>query len=429
MIEKEDTVYVPDIDIFRETWHGLQTQVEGKIALDGSNIPNVFNPILQVPIALNLEGLGELDLTGENATEIAAAIKKWKVICADCRTNPKSGSIIPLHVPKDGYAIHQNSRLFECMVKAAIAVLGDTGFEIVTVGTLGGYSQFFVSIAIKGQETFDVGTTKTEYGTQKDTWKKFFNLNSSHNGMIASNRMVSMIRVVCMNTVQASISDAENSGTIAGIKHTANSGELITEVTFAKDLEAWVKRSNDFQKALAQLKEQKMTVEEFRNFTAGVFTNTSSDELSTNSLNRIDDMTNLFNKGQGNSGETYYDAVNAFTEYFTSGNGAGSDKVSKAKRIATANFGKGNQWKLQALDVLLNKEAFAETVKRGTILLRDKIAVMVTVGDTDSKPTEAITDNPPVVPVVETPAIVQSAPEAIVNTPKGKGKGKGKGKK
>lgn len=388
MIEKEDTVYVPSDAIWRETWHGLQTQVEGKIQLEGGNIPDVFHPIGQCGMKPDLELTGEFAITGDNAIEMEKSMKNWKLIYADLRTNPKSNSIVPLHVPKEGYLIHQNRTLFDAMVKSAEKVLGADGFEIVTVGTLGGFSQFFVSIAIKGKDSFDMG--KLANG-ETDIWKQFFNLNSSHNGLIASNRMLSTIRIVCMNTVQASISDAENGGTIQSIKHTKSSGELITEATFARDLEQWLTYSTKFQEALARLKSETLTLDQFRFFASGVFTledgngKVLSDKLSTNSYNRIDDLTALFQRGQGNAGQSKYDAINAFTEYFTSGAGTGNpDKVKLSKRIASANFGRANQWKLQALDMLLDEKAFKSTLKRGKTLLNEKIAVMVTVGDTDA---------------------------------------------
>ncbi len=260
------------------------------------------------------------------------------------------------------------------MVQAATTVLGD-GFEIVTVGTLGGYSQFFLSIAIKGQNAFSIG--KLADKKTDDVWSKFFNLNSSHNGLIGSNCMLSTVRIVCMNTVQASINDAETQGTVSTIKHTLNSEALVTPATFEANLTAWLKQSESFQDKLKALKAQKMTVDKFKAFTAGVFTNEGSDELSTNSYNRVEEMVALFQRGQGNNGATRYDALNAFTEFFTSGNGVGNpERVKANKRLATANFGKGNDWKLEAMRALTGED-FAKVCKRGETLYEDKARVMV----------------------------------------------------
>jgi hypothetical protein len=296
---------------------------------------------------------------------------KWKMLLADCRGG-LSGKVLPLHVPKVGYKVHQNKMIFDTMVGAAKMVLGEGGFKIATCGTLGAYSQFLVSIAIKGKEGFDVG--KLPDG-RPDTWLQFFNLNSSHNGLIASMRGLSAIRQVCWNTVNAAQRDMEANGTGKVIKHTANSGELITPEKFAADLENWLDQSAKFQALLAGIKAEPMTLDQFRAFAAGVFTQEGSDKLSTNSLNRITEMESLFARGRGNLGASLYDAVNAFTEYFTSGAGVGKlGNVARGKRVASANFGRGNDWKLEAMRIACDPEAMAATAARGAILYADKLA-------------------------------------------------------
>jgi hypothetical protein len=81
----------------------------------------------------------------------------------------------------------------------------------------------------------------------------------------------------------------------------------------------------------------------------------------------------LFAKGQGNKGETVYDGINAFTEYFTSGNGVGGKLVKQNRRVASANFGRGNEWKQQAILTATNEEAFKSAIERGTKLYNDKL--------------------------------------------------------
>ena len=143
-----DWIYVPAQGEFNSTWHGLETQVDGGIQLDGSNIPRVFCPIIQTgfkpDFAAEISNVpAELaQYLGDNP------LTDWKVILADLRTNEHG--IIPVHVAKHGYTVHDNRRIFDAMVKAVLKVLGEQ-FEIATVGTLGAYSQFMVSIALKGE--------------------------------------------------------------------------------------------------------------------------------------------------------------------------------------------------------------------------------------------------------------------------------------
>ncbi len=363
-----DTVYTPAGGRWENTWHGLQTPVEGRIANDGSNIPLVLCPVVQCGVKPDLEG--ELcTVQPDDNEELSADLTKWKLIVADCRKG-KCGKFVPLHIPKKGYTVHQNSDLYLAMVGAATQVLGENGFDVVSAGTLGSYSQFFLSIVIKGKESFEVGTLANG---AKDTFEVFFNLNSAHNGLIGSNRMLSAVRIVCFNTVQMSISDAEQGGNISVIKHTLNSGDRITAEEFAKDLEKWVTRNEKFQNALRAIKSVPMNLDGFRAFASGVFTNDGSDTLSNISYNRVEEMAALFNKGKGNTGESVYDAINAFTEFFTSGNGAGSKTVKLNKRVANANFGRGNDWKQSAIEMAVDEKTFAKTIERGTKLYQDKL--------------------------------------------------------
>src|SRR5258706_10045632 len=173
IIEGIDRVYTPAGE-FAATWHGLQTTIDKPLTRE--NCPDVFCPIVECGVRPDFDAeVTNVPAELQDTMDISA----WKMILADCRQG-LSKSVIPLYIPKKGYKIHQNAALFDCMIAAAKSVLGANGFEVVTLGTLGGFSQFFVSIAIKGQESFDVGTLANG---AKDTWKQFFNLNSSHNGL------------------------------------------------------------------------------------------------------------------------------------------------------------------------------------------------------------------------------------------------------
>jgi len=350
-----DTVYTPDLPVFCHTWHSMNDCVEGEIALDGSNVPHSFNPILDCQINPQLPEGFEMDET------TSEEMKKWKLIIADCRQG-KSGKVHPLHVPKEGYAIHDNKLLFDCMVKSASNVLGQNGFKIVTVGTLDSYKQFFVSIAIGGHESFEMAGN--------DRWFQYFNLISSHNGLVSSSRMLSMIRMVCMNTVQASISESEANGTRETIRHSKNSLELITPEIFESDLNLWINQSNTMKQAVSDLQAVSMNCDDFKSFACGVFTASDSEKISTTTFNRISDLESLFVRGKGNHGQSAYDALNAFTEYFTHGNGIGK-KASDAQKIARANFGRGNDWKKEAFRILTDDVEMTEASERGERLLNE----------------------------------------------------------
>ncbi len=358
IIKPYDVVYTPRFGEFSETWHKLNEfpTIGDTINGDGSNVERVFRPIHETGFKPDFEA--EIStLPADLVSELEEnPLTGWKVLLADQRAD--GNGIFPLHVCKKGYAIHQNRKLFDAMIAAAKEVLGDANFEIATVGTLGAFSQFFVSLAIKGgQSSFQVG--------KGDTYSLFFNLVSSHNSLVASQILLSAIRIVCMNTVQFSINDAEKGGTTSKFKHSKNSDELITSEQFAKNLTRWTEEKDKLQKLLKAIAAVPMNADGFRSFASGIFTREDSDELSTTSRNRVEDLATLFQKGRGNRGVNLGDGVNAFTEYFTSGRGVGGKDVKASKRIASANFGRGNEWKLEALRVAADEKELVATMKRG----------------------------------------------------------------
>lgn len=364
IIKPFDHVFTPLTGNFADTWHGLNEGMEN--IADKSQIARVLRPIAQVGLKPDMECA--LSTLAMEENEAVQALADWKLIVADLRENNDDDGnpigIVPLHVPKKGYAIHQNETLFDSFVAALDMVVGAGNYEIATVGTLGAYSQFFVSVSLKQSEGFTVG--------KADVHKTFYNLISSHNGLVSSADMLSAVRMVCMNTVQFSITDAEQNGTRRVIKHSKNSEALITPETFASNLEAWLCEMDRLKAFFQAIASVPMSEHEFKAFAAGVFTNAKSDALSTVSYNRISDLSSLFLRGKGNAGKTLGDAINAFTEFFTHGGGV-ADTASDAKRVANANFGRGNDWKLEAIRVASSEELLAETVKRGTALYGDKL--------------------------------------------------------
>jgi hypothetical protein len=359
---KFDTIYVPETAEFNQTWHGLHTTVKGKIAMDGSNVPNVFPNIIESRFSLADVDNSRLLLGAMDDESDETPLDGWKMILAE-----HEKGLIPLHVPKSSYQIHQNKDLFVSLCEAGSIVCGKDNVEIATAGTLGNCSQFFVSIAIKGMDTFEIKGKRAN-----QLHKVFFNLVSSHNGMTASAILLSIIRIVCQNTVNASLNDAETNGTASKFKHSKESLAKITPQAFEASLKQWIAAMQSYKSTLQAFESVKMNMDNFRSFAAGVFTNDGSDSLSTKSFNRIEEMESLFKAGKGNYGETLADGINAFTEYFTSGNGVGKAS-NPGKRVASANFGRGNDWKRLAIAIASNDSDFATTCKRGEMFYADKL--------------------------------------------------------
>jgi len=348
-IKKEDTMYSTDT-----TWHGLETIIE---TITKEEIPNVLHPVKEFkidPSCLTDEDGNELDSTMLEGLDM----EDWKIIVADLRDNPKAGKMLPLHIPKQGYKIHQNEELFDSMNAGCKEVFGNE-YEIKTVGTLGGYKSFIMSIYLKQFEGFSIG--------ENDKHDQFFNLTTSHNGSLASAIMLSVIRIVCENTAQFALEQSEANGTQQKIKHSAHSE--INAKWIEDNLKKWIEKADDYKTTLARLKNEKMNIDQFRIFSSGVFSDAKSDKLSSQAFNRINAMESLFVRGKGNVGETKLDAYNAFTEYFTHHDGQGD----KSKRLAKGSFGRGNDWKQEVFRALKQQEHFPALMKRGETLYNDKL--------------------------------------------------------
>lgn len=376
IIKPYDTVYMPEnMGELSTAWHNLQTLVPGGIQRDGANIPDVLCPIVQA--GFKPDFAAEIsDCPADLVSELGEnPITGWKVLLADLRT--RNLGVIPLHVAKEGYCAHQNKALFESGVKAAEKVVGNKGFEVAVVGTLGAYSQFILSLALKDQASFEA--------SKGDVWQTFYNIVSSHNALVASADMLSAVRTVCMNTVNMALADSSANGTQASIKHTKNSGELITPEHFAANLKQWLLERDTLKATLKALQAFPMSKDQFRAFAAGLFTNEKSDCLSTTSFNRVENMVPRFEGGRGdigkgNKGQCAYDALNAITEEFSHGESLGQSRgkgaVRAEKRFANANFGRGNDWKREALRVMSTEDTLTATIKRGQVLYDDKVKAM-----------------------------------------------------
>ena len=360
-----DQVFAPATGLFAETWHNLHSPLEGGILRDGSNVMAALRPIVQSGFRCDFSAPVS-NVPEELAAELGEnPLTDWKILLADLREDAKG--VFPVHVCKHSYTVHQNKDLFENALAALDCILGAGNYEIATVGTLGAYSQFFLSVFIKGESLATVG--------QGDEHRFFFNVVSSHNSLVSTGFHLGAVRIVCMNTVRASLADADGSGLQSVIRHSVNSGEKITSEAMGANLKEWMESKRRFLASMERARAVAMDAQGFRHFAAGVFTREDSDCISSTSTNRVEEMVSLFSRGRGNHGKSLYDGLNAFTEYFTHGAGLGRTS-SAAKRLASANFGRGNDWKLEAIRCA-EEDAFEDTLKRGERFWNDREKVAI----------------------------------------------------
>lgn len=255
---------------------------------------------------------------------------------------------IGLHVSKDGYQVIGNEMLFD------MAIASTNGYGKVTrVGTLSTCSVFFVSVSLDGEEGFNVCG---------DNYLSNFNIISSHNGKIAIEAYDSMTRIVCMNTLQWSRS---SKGELDfKVYHTRNAPAAIKNIE--EVINQILSGRTEFKNQMEYLNSIKVSDGDARALVAA-WLGEGKEELSTRSGNKVGGIMQLFKKGAGNKGETFYDLFNGVTEYFTSGDGTGS-KSDAATKWAKAEFGKASEDKRDFLNFLMKDNHNAD-IKIGKSLL------------------------------------------------------------
>jgi hypothetical protein len=268
----------------------------------------------------------------------------------------------PLYVPKSSYEVITNREVYE-MAKESFESLG---CKLVTAGTLGNLAKFFLSIDI-GEKGF-----KAKNG---DAFENYLNFITSHDGTYALECYDSSIRIVCMNTFRWS---RETAGEI-GVKmyHTKNVSRQMEKLP--EYLSALVNNRRQLMEGMNYLLDIECSPTQASYLAAGYFhqplpsLENPKTELTTTAFNRANAVRDLSIVGKGNSGKTLYDVFNGFTEYFTSGDGAGGSKASSGKRQSVARFGMAADHKDAFLGLLLNSGRVEETMAKGEKLYRDKV--------------------------------------------------------
>lgn len=348
-------------------WHGLAEVVE-KITPELLRERGIFFPISQGTVLNSLHGAESFDSVMERLesaimegnSRIAidalktlniAKIGTHKNIIADMRgirpdleTDEHANGLIPLHVTKKSYEVITNERVYDVISKA---------FEncpITSAGTLQALQVFFMSL--------DIGDNQRK-GPRGEVFMQNMTALTSHNGTLGTRFFDSSVRVVCMNTVRASLS---NRGLLDfTVYHTKGAQAALDKVS--NDLEAVMNARNEYFAGLEMLDTISCDVATARNlfiaYTAHLAEEKGADiskyEISTQVYNRAEEIGEMFNRGRGNRGANLYDAYNGLTECFTHGQGAGKN-ASESDKFTAGLFGTAADIKEGYLEYLLAPE-------------------------------------------------------------------------
>lgn len=248
-----------------------------------------------------------------------------KTLLADyrkCRTDlAPEEQIVHLHTPKDSYRVISNREVWGVMEKSLL----DLGVKITTAGTLEKGKKFFISTDIgSGQQVIN-----------GDKFETYLNFVTSHDGTLAMKAYDSMTRIVCQNTLRASMQTAGEVG--FSVQHTKNANLALDNLP--ELINAILAGRADNKEILEYLADFQIDSNLALAYATGYFCKVTGEEMvSTRSRNAAESITNLFANGIGNRGRNLYDLVNGVTEYFTSGDGVGR-KSTSADKAYKANFG------------------------------------------------------------------------------------------
>ena len=344
-------------------WHGMATVIPDFADMLKTAKENLTFPILEAPAVVCIDGV-TTPLVDEEG-------KGWKVIMADCRAMPIHAgrethppAFVPLHVPKQGYNPLENLRFLEAL-EVAMGSLG-LPFNLSTAGTLANLAMFYFSL--------DLGVSMK--GGRGESIKPYLSGVTSHNGFYTPTYKDTYIRPVCANTVSALMRELSNL-TIVG-KHTPNGLDSIENMGQA--VEAFFKGIGEVEKVFARLQSMPATSIEMRSIVAGYFVepalanerlNLDKHKLSKQAQNACEGVVELARTGRGNKGETLYDLFNGGTDYWSNGDGAGSNQIGLSKKAYRSNFGSASQHKTAFASYLMDDTRRAVGMDAGGRVLRN----------------------------------------------------------
>lgn len=347
------------LSIQGKEWHGLADHVP---AITDTEVSPLLFTIREGRITVNMGDMDGKQPGEKGYSPVMVEMDNQKAVVADFTDSRPDLIGTPfqyraLHVPRDSYKVLDNAHMWECVKKAVADVDG----KVTTAGTLEGGKKFFVSVALGSGDSFRVGN---------DEFRGVLNMITSHDGTLAAQMYDSSIRIVCMNTLRASMGAAGNLA--AKVYHSA--GADIAIANMAQVVNNALSGRAQFVAACESLLDSELEggVEGARVITAGYFAmvqgvhETAKDGFATRTRNAIDAIALLSVVGKGNKGQSLYDVLNGATEYWTHGDGTGKGKKTElAARVYKANFGGAADHKTAFLDYLLDPKR-GELVEVGT---------------------------------------------------------------
>lgn len=317
-------------------WHGIAQVVP---FIDRTVASPLLFPIREGRITIDIEGR-------------QVEMGNHKALVADLRGRSdlaEEDKFKGLHIPKNSYTIIDNAALWDAAEKAIAGI----GAKVTCVGTLRGCKTFFISI----QLAEDGG----QFSVNGDKYNANLNLVTAHDGTMAAQVFDSTVRIVCMNTLRWSLASKGALGFMA--YHT--SGASLAMARLGEMVNDALAGRAQFRSNMEYLASVSCDADTAEMLALGFFvTQTGETKQSKRCQNVAQDIGALFSRGDGNLGRSLYDALNGFTQYYTSGNGTGK-KSSREDKAFKANFGAAADHKSAFANMLLDPSTVARLVEHG----------------------------------------------------------------
>ncbi len=262
---------------------------------------------------------------------------------------------------RDSHSFLTNAQLWDIVTES----LAGVDYTIVSAGSLRNRVDRFISVELTKENSFKIG---------KREFKKFMEIFDNIAGLRRLIVKNSAFNIVCANSAEMVLSD--DSGAFAlSAKHskfmnTRLDGQESKIETMKRAIENHIGVAAQFKAAMEACEVVKVSPVDAINIFAG-WLNDDAKELSPQSFNTAIDLTDLYRRGKGNSGETLLDVVSAVTDFYTH-RSAGGESYTKlltgkeltvkeqrqlVKQVESSEVGAGNAKKTEFTSRVIKSDA------------------------------------------------------------------------
>jgi hypothetical protein len=272
----------------------------------------------------------------------------------------------PAGVPVfESYVALTNARFWEIVQNS----VGGSGAIIESAGTIYDRCRRFVTVKL--------GTDVDDFTVGDRQFKNRFSLLDSIDGSTNFYGVNSSTCVVCANTFQVVMGDTSGEFRFK-IRHSKNIMPKIENME--KAIDQFLGVTAQFKKALETANEIPVTPVDARSLFAGWIA-TEASGISARSFNIVTRLSELFQRGAGNNGETLLDAFSAVTDFYSHESSGGLDQEGfRMKQTISSEFGSGSRKKQDFFanlftakkmeDPIFQRDSFDALVSRGRTVIK-----------------------------------------------------------